>query len=105
MAGTDRVGVRPHETGMSIRQAMHEDTEIAVGTGVQDEVPVVRHDAVREHAHANLILCFLQQLLEQGEVFGRIENLRAAVRAINDMVCMIGDIDAGETRHEMLLAG
>lgn len=85
--------------GMCQGQPSHERREIAVMTGMEYEVPMVRHDAVRKDTHLHSIPRLHEYLLEGHVVELRAEEPLAVVRPIEHMVHMPANVDTRRFCH------
>ena len=68
------------------RDPAHELTHIAVLLRVENEVPMVRHDAIGEYAHADEIHPLKEQRLEVLVISISVENPCATVCTVDDMI-------------------
>ena len=75
--------VSPHVRG---RQPLHPRAKVAVGDGLQDQVEMIRHDGEGQHAHRDAFAGLSDQADECLIVGDFVENIRASVAAVEDMI-------------------
>src|SRR6266516_3546799 len=74
--------------------------QVAVPARPEDQVPVVVHQAVRQHPHARDALARLAQELDEGlEIAGLGEDARPAVAAVDHVINHAAGGGAGPPRH------
>ena len=66
-------------------QPMHETREAVVGFGPDDEVPVIRHDAVGEDSHPEAHGCLGDESEEVTVIVGRMEDDRVLDGAVENV--------------------
>ena len=96
---SDGLCLRMVTTCVSCAEPAHTLRKVAVLLWVQEHVPVIRHEDVCEDAHVVLLTHFIQKILEVlvHPIF--LEDREPPIRAIDDVVDLIADIDAERTSH------
>ena len=62
-------------------------------------MPMVRHYGVCEDAHVCKFPCFSEEFLEELVVFRFVEDLETTICAIDNVIDMIGEIEAWLAGH------
>ena len=91
------MGVPPH--GVRVRQPAEEVRELRVGLGPYDEVPVIRHDRVREEWQPLAGDRFFQNPFEGLVVFGVLEQREPRNSPIEHMKARSGRADTRSSWH------
>ena len=65
----------------------------------RDEVDVIRHEAVRQHAQVEALTLLMENIEVGAVVGGGEEYILAVVAALDDVMRQTGDDDAGDSRH------
>ena len=81
------------------QQPLHVAAEIAIVAGPEDQVKMVGHEAEGEQPHVDAFVGGEQQIEEAAMVFVRMEDLHAAVAAVDDVVADAADGGAGGAWH------
>ena len=85
MARPDGAVVRVPPLRVSQRQPSHEFGQIAVASRPQHQVPMIRHQAIRQNSYLHAVQSFFQHTLESRVVFQLLKNRRASIRAIENV--------------------
>ena len=78
---------------------VHPAAQVAIVSGPEGEVEVVRHEAVSQNSHRDTKRRLGHDLEKRLIVVGLVEHLGACVAAIEDMVCVSADRTTSCTRH------
>ncbi len=81
------------------RHPVHEARQGAVHVWGYDEMPMVRHDAVRKNCHVDTRDGFVEQVLEREIVAGIMEKNRAFGRSIQYVEYQSGGVFPLSSRH------
>ena len=72
---------------MGQRQVMAEIGKLAIVPRPQDQVPVIRHQAIRQQTHAgNMLQRIGQHALERVVIASLLENGQAAIGPVQDVI-------------------
>lgn len=93
-----------YAAGVCVRNAMHENTHVAVVSGVERKMPMIWHESVCKYTHACLLLCLREQIKKQLILSRRTKYASTANGAIQDMVWHITNIDTSRTGHACIIA-
>ena len=85
MARPDGVVMCVPPLRVSQRQPAHELGQIAVASRPQDQVPMIRHQTIRENPHVHPGQSFFQDALERRVVFRLLKDRRPRIRAIQNV--------------------
>ena len=85
--------------GMRREQPVRPLREFRRGTGPNDEVNVIRHQAIREDGYRNAQLSLADELDERIVVRRLVKDLRLLVGAIDEVVAPVRDDDPGWAWH------
>jgi hypothetical protein len=89
---------------MSGEQPTHPGAEVRVPGRPEHEVKVVRHETVGEQAHGHARGRAPQEAEEGGIIVGIVEDLRAAVAAVEDMVAVAANRGTCGAGHADIMA-
>ena len=90
--------------GVGDGDPVHESCQVAVGSGPEDKVKVIAHDAVARKTHVETVDALGQDLLEGEEITFLLEYTQAAVGTVE---CVIDDVTLGYSLwpgHKMIIA-
>jgi hypothetical protein len=74
VAGSDGIMMQMPATDMCCGQPLHETRQVAILQRPQDQMPVIRHEAIAQNADKNFGLSFCQDFFERGIVSVISEN-------------------------------
>ena len=88
-------------------QPTHEPRQVAVCTRPQHQVPVIGHQAIRQHPHVAAFASFLQHRLERRVIFRLAKDLSAGVRPVQGMKhhpAIIRSFGSPHDRHKVAVS-
>jgi hypothetical protein len=74
VAGSDGMMMQIPATPMRCGQLLHETPQVTILQRPQDQMPVIRHEAIAQNTHKNFGLSFCQVFFERGRVRNISEN-------------------------------
>ena len=86
-------------SGVCIREPAHECRKVAILSRIQDQMPVVGHQAVRKEAHTKLVDCFFKDAFKKLIILFGIEYLCSRIGAVYDVIHVITDIGTLNAGH------
>ena len=90
--------------GMGQREPMHERRDVPVLSWTDDQVPVVRHDAVCKDAHVKEVRRILEHRFEERIVLLVPEEGHASIGTVNDVIYETFDVGSECSAHGGTLA-
>lgn len=84
---------------MRRQQPLHVSTEVVIVAWPEDQVKMVGHEAEGEQPHVDAFVGGQQQIEEAAMVLVGVEDLHAAVAAVDDVVADAADGGAGGAWH------
>lgn len=100
VAMPDRVLARMVPAHVRGREPMERETQIAIVLGMEQKMPMVGHDDVREYAHVERFAHLIEQVLKVAILGIEIKHLRAVVGAIDDVIHIVAHVDPWTPSHE-----
>ncbi len=88
---------------MREREPLHKLLHIPILARIDDKMKMIRHQAICKHAHVVFLTCVFENPLKHFKIILFKENRQTSIRAIQDVVWVIADIDAWFPSHRQSL--